>query len=167
MSRKEAIWRPIERMTPEERLVILPYIEGEEVIKHTPYWIKVRASFYTSKEWKTFTKRFIAESNHICSECKRKIEKGFKSRFDENYGVCLQTHHANTLDTTVIEHGFLEGLTHKENFSLICSDCHTQKHIFMIVAERERMGKELSSFEEAALKEFIGSIKVIQRNEQY
>lgn len=94
------------------------------IVPHTPFWVKVRASWMQSKVWKEFSKAFRAE-HPDCALCG---------------APCFCTHHRgrHTLDHTVIWHGFLEALEHPEYFETLCSDCHYKGHRQMIESERAR-----------------------------
>lgn len=67
----------------------------------------------------------------------------------------LQVHHAglNTLDMTVMEEGFLEGLKHPEHFEAIRRDCHELEHQGLIKSEREH-----SQLPTTELVGFLGEI---------
>ena len=92
---------------------------------HDIAWIRLRSSFYGSREWKEFRLEWLAE-HPACVRC---------GRMD---GI-LQVHHAGltSLDETVMEEGFLEGLKHPERFETICRDCHELDHQGLIKSERE------------------------------
>lgn len=95
-------------------------------ISHDQRWIRLRNSFHGSNEWKEFRSRWLTE-NHTCARCGR------------TDGV-LQVHHIDsyTLDRTVMDEGFLEGLKHPERFETVCLDCHKDEHAAMIEAEKKR-----------------------------
>ena len=104
-------------------------ITWKRLIVHDERWIKIRSSFYGSREWKEFRRAWL-EKHPACVQC---------SRTD---GI-LQVHHTgfNTLDMTVLDEGFLEGLHHPERFETICYDEHQEKHSHLIEAERRILGK--------------------------
>jgi len=81
MTKKTALWRIVEEMTPEERLDFLvgnPEVlicrrgsipgEPEQVMtvcEHTPLYIKARRSFFHSREWKQFSQMIEYERNQL------------------------------------------------------------------------------------------------------
>lgn len=113
----------------------VPWEEGEEpedllaaltwrrVIVHDETWIKLRTSFYDSREWREFRQAWLAD-NPECTRC---------GRIDSSNTV----HHIGdySLDHTVLEEGFLESIKHKERLETLCYDCHQEEHIELRIAE--------------------------------
>lgn len=125
---KKALWRSVEDATPQERLALLGQPDGVKlgkVLKHTPEYMKARNSFYRSKEWVVFRTGMLSD-NSVCSVCG---------------GLATQVHHKdteddiNTIDSTLLEYGFLYTLQDKTKFEPICQECHYQHHKELIGAE--------------------------------
>jgi tetratricopeptide (TPR) repeat protein len=97
--------------------------EWKKIIKHNDKWIRLRKSFNDSKEWHQFRLQWL-QTHPACVRCGR------------TDGV-LQVHHAGeySLDSTVMEEGFLEGLEHPERFETLCVKCHYQEHMPLILNE--------------------------------
>ena len=112
----------IESLTLED---VERHFTWNKPVIHDIAWIRLRSSFYGSREWKEFRLEWLAE-HPACVRC---------GRMD---GI-LQVHHAGltSLDETVMEEGFLEGLKHPERFETICRDCHELDHQELIKSERE------------------------------
>jgi hypothetical protein len=98
-------------------------ITWHRVIVHDETWIKLRTSFYDSREWREFRQAWLAE-HPACTRCGR------------TDGI-LVVHHTDdyTVDSTVIDEGFLEGLRHPERLETICNDYHQEIHIDLRIAE--------------------------------
>jgi len=113
----------------------LPWEEGEgpedllgaltwrRTIIHDETWIKLRTSFYDSREWREFRQAWLAEHS-ACTRCGR------------TDGI-LVVHHTGpySLDNTVLNEGFLEGLRHPDRLETLCNDCHQEMHIGLRIAE--------------------------------
>lgn len=93
------------------------------IVPHSRLWLRVRLSFQNSKEWKAFRNQFL-EKHPDCARCGKKADI---------------VHHRNfyTLNSRVVEEGFLEGLRHEERFGSLCFDCHYQVHEELIITEKE------------------------------
>lgn len=116
--KSEVPWE--EEEGPED---LLAAITWHRVIVHDETWIKLRTSFYDSREWREFRQVWLAE-HPACTRCGR------------TDGI-LVVHHTDdyTVDSTVIDEGFLEGLRHPERFETLCNDCHQEMHIDLRIAE--------------------------------
>ena len=119
-----ALWKQIEAMQPKERFEVLEAVwtlDGSLYLEHTLFYISVRGSFYRSREWKTF-RAFFLQCFPICSRCGKPAD---------------QVHHLETIDTTVIEKGFLALFGDYRLFSSLCQDCHYEEHLGTIAYEEE------------------------------
>lgn len=94
-------------------------------ISHDKRWIRIRNSFHGSKEWGEFRRRWL-EKHPACARC---------GRTDS----VLQVHHTGpyTLDRTVLDEGFLEGLRHPDRLETLCRDCHKNEHGVLILVEKD------------------------------
>ena len=95
-----------------------------KTIDHDQRWIRLRNSFHGSREWREFRLRWL-EEHPACARC------GWTDSL-------LQVHHAGiyTLDKTVFDEGFLEGLRHPERFRTLCGDCHKEVSAPLITVEK-------------------------------
>lgn len=95
-----------------------------KIVVHDRAWKRLRGSFNNSTEWREFRLEWLAE-HPACVRC---------GQMD---GI-LQVHHVglDTLDMTVMEEGFLEGLKHPERFETVCQDCHYLGHLSLINGEK-------------------------------
>lgn len=116
--RAEVPWE--EEEGPEDLLEALTW---RRVIVHDETWIKLRTSFYDSREWREFRQAWLAE-HPACTRC---------GRTDS----ILVVHHIGdySLDSTVLEEGFLEGLRHSDRLETLCNDCHQEEHIVLRIFE--------------------------------
>jgi hypothetical protein len=78
-----------------------------------------------SKDWRHFREKYLGEHPR-CARCGQPANV---------------VHHTGffTLDTTVINFGFLEVLEHPECFEALCNDCHYQEHKPLIEAEKAQL----------------------------
>lgn len=170
---KKPLWREIEDMTPKERMAKLCHvveidldeydkqIEVAAIIRVdednrafitipidesgitqdnfflTEEWQRVRNSFYQCKEWRAFRLNLIAERGGKCEECNKTA-------------VILQCHHRINIASRVVKEGFLSALEHKEDFSIICMECHVGEHIAIINAMQLPEGEREQSYNENA-----------------
>jgi len=102
---------------------LLAALTWRRVIVHDHTWVKLRTSFYDSREWREFRLRWL-EEHPACTRCGR------------TDGI-LVVHHIGdySLDHTVLDEGFLKGLIHPERFDTTCNDCHQEMHIGLRIAE--------------------------------
>ncbi len=95
-----------------------------KIVVHDRAWKRLRGSFNNSTEWREFRLEWLTE-HPVCVRC---------GQMD----CILQVHHVglDTLDMTVLEEGFLEGLKHPERFETVCQDCHYLGHLSLINGEK-------------------------------
>jgi tetratricopeptide (TPR) repeat protein len=107
---------------------MLESVKWEKAIPHSKIWISLRKSFYGSNDWKQFRIQWL-QKYPVCVRCGRT-------------DVVLQVHHAGqySLDNTVIDEGFLEGLKHSERFETLCVECHYHEHKPLILHESVSKG---------------------------
>jgi 5-methylcytosine-specific restriction endonuclease McrA len=112
-----------------DAFIRLKSVKWKKVIRHTNIWINLRKSFNYSEEWAHFRMQWL-QTHPACVRCGRT-------------DVVLQVHHAgqNSLDSSVMEEGFLEGLKHPERFETLCVECHYQEHKPLILNESVLRGK--------------------------
>jgi len=98
-------------------------ITWHRVTVHDETWIKLRTSFYDSREWREFRQAWLAE-HPACTRC------------DRTDGILI-VHHTDDygIDRTVIDEGFLESLCHPERLETLCNDCHQEISIDLRIAE--------------------------------
>jgi len=116
--KSEVPWE--EKEGPED---LLAAITWRRVIVHDETWIKLRTSFYDSREWREFRQAWLAEHS-VCTRCGR------------TDGILI-VHHTGDyhIDLTVINEGFLESLRHPERLETLCNDCHQEISIDFRIAE--------------------------------
>lgn len=93
-------------------------------IPHNEIWLKVRRSFFRSIEWKTFRFAYLRQ-NSICNRCGQ---------------IATVVHHKPpyTLDSTVIQEGFLGPLKFTDRFEALCKECHYREHMALIESEQSK-----------------------------
>lgn len=120
-----AYWRTIEEMSITARMDlfgVVPFTDMEgtcrPIILHTREYIKVRDSFYGSKEWKDF-RDFFLQLFPTCGKCGKPADT---------------VHHKAqyAIDLTLVKEGLLKPLKDFTRFESLCHDCHYKSHKSLI-----------------------------------
>jgi len=141
---RQALWRKIEEMNPQERR---EYLVGETELEFSEFvtlpgktgeWLtecpfscrydKVVASFQASKEWKQFRVSFLTR-HPTCSQCG---------------GPANVVHHQDTYRTclTILDWGLSWIFDHPECCNALCTECHFRHHE-RLIANRKRIAASL------------------------
>lgn len=111
---KCAIWRMYDQLTNEQKKDIIH--------NHRTIWIKVRNSFYGSKEWRAFRLEILKIKS--CCEICESVEH-------------LSIHHAETfhMDVYSLKCKIIDMMKQPENFEVLCEDCHLLEHYDLLYVE--------------------------------
>jgi len=158
---RQAYWRRVEAMSPEERGQMFPHVLYEEhgaiyaVAKHTLEYIKLRTSFNGSKEWREFSRTLRTERG-FCARCGQVKDDAHP----------LQTSHGHelgeTVDSTFIQHGFLYALK-PENFEVLCALCHIKDHPGVVLSDLVGTGQYKRAREVAVNLGVVPYAKLVER----
>ena len=116
-----AVWRKYDTLSRRQKKNIIH--------KNRREWVKVRNSFYGSREWIEFRWDFL-ESHNKCEVC------GCTKSFND---ASLQVHHKEpyNMDVNSLNEKIVDMLNHLERFAVICADCHLLNHYPILKAELE------------------------------